>query len=349
MVRHAGGQAPIAGLGSIIAQARARAGLSQHDLADALGIRPSSVSQWERGTTAPTLAMFRRMVAVLGPWPLLTALLPPDQADPTATAETADQQVQPPDRQELAGLVEQGLSDPQIGERYGVLAAMVTGWRRAEGLASQRPWGRRPPKQELARLISEGLSDQDIGQRHGVTHWTVIGWRREYRLRRSRPAQPSSRPPKQELAGLVAQGLSDREIGERYGRSASTVQKWRRAYKLAAGQRVGVDPGQAPDALASGPDDQRDRREAGPLALDHPQAAPGRHAHLPGGHPAPSSPGQDAPLAARHATGPPVPVAAAKPAPPPAPPHHDQQHDTDVQPAAEVAGPARQPTLKERV
>jgi hypothetical protein len=68
----------------------------------------------------PTLAMFRRLVAVLGPWPLLGALLPPNQADTTATAETADQQVEQPDRQELVGLVEKRLSDREIGEPYGV-------------------------------------------------------------------------------------------------------------------------------------------------------------------------------------------------------------------------------------
>jgi ribosome-binding protein aMBF1 (putative translation factor) len=38
MVSRTAPQTPIAGLGSIISQARARAGLSQSDLADALGI-----------------------------------------------------------------------------------------------------------------------------------------------------------------------------------------------------------------------------------------------------------------------------------------------------------------------
>jgi transcriptional regulator with XRE-family HTH domain len=174
MVRHVAAQTPIAGLGSIISQARAQAGLSQRDLADALGIAQSSVSQWERGATTPTLAIFHRMVAILGPWPLLLALLPPDT--PASAAKPADQQVRPPDPQALAGLVDQGLSDQQIGQRYGVAAATVRRWRRAQGLASQRPWGKRPPRHVLARLIDQGLSDQQIGQRHGVSYLKCPGF-----------------------------------------------------------------------------------------------------------------------------------------------------------------------------
>src|SRR6266542_3153472 len=44
-------------------------GLAQADLADALGVRQSSVSQWERGTTSPTT---RHLLALLG---LLGAVL----------------------------------------------------------------------------------------------------------------------------------------------------------------------------------------------------------------------------------------------------------------------------------
>ncbi len=40
-------------LGAAIREARQAADLSQEDLANALGVRQSSVSQWERGTTAP--------------------------------------------------------------------------------------------------------------------------------------------------------------------------------------------------------------------------------------------------------------------------------------------------------
>jgi transcriptional regulator with XRE-family HTH domain len=40
-------------LGAVIREARLASGLSQADLASELGVRQSSVSQWERGTTAP--------------------------------------------------------------------------------------------------------------------------------------------------------------------------------------------------------------------------------------------------------------------------------------------------------
>jgi transcriptional regulator with XRE-family HTH domain len=77
----------VPGLAHQIRAARQQAGLSQTDLAHQLGIRQSSVGQWERGATTPTLGMFRRMVAVLGPWPLLQALLP---EDPTPAHTRAD-------------------------------------------------------------------------------------------------------------------------------------------------------------------------------------------------------------------------------------------------------------------
>jgi DNA-binding XRE family transcriptional regulator len=41
-------------LATVIRQARKRAGLSQVELAQGLGIRQSSVSQWERGLTEPS-------------------------------------------------------------------------------------------------------------------------------------------------------------------------------------------------------------------------------------------------------------------------------------------------------
>ena len=83
-MRRPAGRAPIPGLARQIRTARRQAGLRQADLADELGIRQSSVAQWERGATTPTLGMFRRMISVLGPWPLLEALLPEGTAIPHA-------------------------------------------------------------------------------------------------------------------------------------------------------------------------------------------------------------------------------------------------------------------------
>jgi DNA-binding XRE family transcriptional regulator len=78
------GRGSIPGLARQIREARHQAGLTQADLADELGVRQSSVGQWERGATTPTLGMFRRMVAVLGPWPLLEVLMPSDQPQSAA-------------------------------------------------------------------------------------------------------------------------------------------------------------------------------------------------------------------------------------------------------------------------
>jgi DNA-binding XRE family transcriptional regulator len=66
-MRRPAGRGSIPGLARQIRAARRQAGLSQADLADQLGIRQSSVGQWERGATTPTLGMFHRMIAVLGP------------------------------------------------------------------------------------------------------------------------------------------------------------------------------------------------------------------------------------------------------------------------------------------
>ena len=55
-------------LGAAIREARRSAGLAQADLADALGVRQSSVSQWERGTTAPTTWHLLGLLRLLGVW-----------------------------------------------------------------------------------------------------------------------------------------------------------------------------------------------------------------------------------------------------------------------------------------
>jgi len=228
MVQGPEGHRSTAEIGAVIAAARARAGLSQAKLAEALDVQQSSVSQWERGTTIPTLANVRQMIAVLGPWPLVTLLLPPAQADTTALAGVTDHPTQQPDRQESARLMDQRLPDWKTGERDGGPARQVTRGRRAERLASRRPRGRRPSKEELARQIEQGLSDREIGDLKGVADRTVKDWRHDYRL--LRPG--TERPSKEALAGLIQQGLSDREIGERYGVGDWTVVGWRHKYKL---------------------------------------------------------------------------------------------------------------------
>ncbi len=83
-MRRPAGRGSIPGLARQVREARHQAGLSQANLADEVGIRQSSVGQWERGAATPTLGMFRRMVAVLGPWPLLEVLMPSDQPQSAA-------------------------------------------------------------------------------------------------------------------------------------------------------------------------------------------------------------------------------------------------------------------------
>jgi transcriptional regulator with XRE-family HTH domain len=53
-------------LSEAIRSARRRAGLSQVELAALLGVRQSSVSQWERGSTKPSTLHLLALAAKLG-------------------------------------------------------------------------------------------------------------------------------------------------------------------------------------------------------------------------------------------------------------------------------------------
>ncbi len=53
-------------LADAIRQARKQTGLSQDELAAQLGIRQSSISQWERGTTLPSTRHLLGLLAALG-------------------------------------------------------------------------------------------------------------------------------------------------------------------------------------------------------------------------------------------------------------------------------------------
>jgi len=52
-------------LSQAIREARRRAGLSQAELAELLGVRQSSVSQWERGSTKPSTIHLLALAAAL--------------------------------------------------------------------------------------------------------------------------------------------------------------------------------------------------------------------------------------------------------------------------------------------
>lgn len=53
-------------MGEKIREYRERAGLSQRELAQALGLDPSAVSSWEIGRSEPTVHNLRRMADILG-------------------------------------------------------------------------------------------------------------------------------------------------------------------------------------------------------------------------------------------------------------------------------------------
>ena len=53
-------------LGAAIQEARKAAGLSQEEVAAALGVRQSSISQWERAVTAPTTGHLLGLLRILG-------------------------------------------------------------------------------------------------------------------------------------------------------------------------------------------------------------------------------------------------------------------------------------------
>jgi transcriptional regulator with XRE-family HTH domain len=60
---HVGAASP--SLSEAIRAARRRAGLSQVELAELLGVRQSSVSQWERGSTMPSTVHLLALTAAL--------------------------------------------------------------------------------------------------------------------------------------------------------------------------------------------------------------------------------------------------------------------------------------------
>ena len=222
MVSARTGRVSIPRLAEGIRTARGQAGLSQAELATQLGIGQSSVGQWERGATTPTLVMFHRIVAVVGPWPLLEVLLPPDQPLSAAILErTADQPVGRPDPQEQARLVDQGHSNLEIGRRYGAPAAAVSQWREAAGLPPAIP-RRRPSPRELADLVAEGLTDRAIGQRYGKSPQTVVRWRLADGLVRQRATVEVDVARVQELRG---QGLPIPDVAATLGYTPSQVSR----------------------------------------------------------------------------------------------------------------------------
>lgn len=53
-------------MGEKIRQARERAGMSQRELALAIGVDPSAISLWETGRNGPTISNLYKLASILG-------------------------------------------------------------------------------------------------------------------------------------------------------------------------------------------------------------------------------------------------------------------------------------------
>jgi transcriptional regulator with XRE-family HTH domain len=235
---------PSGGVGGSIRTARQAAGLTQTQLGVRVGVRQSSVGQWEGGRTLPTLPMLRRLVAVLGPWPLLETLLwlPSERAGRTGTLVAAPSRDERPSREELARLVaREGRSDQQLAAHYRQPIGTILRWRRAYRLERAAPLpqaaGRlaRPSREELERLaIQQAQSDQELAARYGRSTATIRAWRLRYGL-----ARPQPRVDRARLLALCRQGLPAGEIAQQVGCTLRTVSKLARAagVQVASGGR----------------------------------------------------------------------------------------------------------------
>ncbi len=81
-------------LAEAVRQARQRAGLSQAELAERLGLRQSSVSQWERGVTKPKTVHLLALADALGINLLdqLAGTTDPERGHPTTAPTAPDDQ-----------------------------------------------------------------------------------------------------------------------------------------------------------------------------------------------------------------------------------------------------------------
>jgi transposase-like protein len=91
----------------------------------------------------------------------------------------------PPARQDVAGLVEEGLTIQQMADRLGLGATTVRYWLRKYGLATVRARGSRPPD-DLRMVIREC-------RRHGYTVWVRTGSGGRFRCKQCRTAAVTAR------------------------------------------------------------------------------------------------------------------------------------------------------------
>jgi transcriptional regulator with XRE-family HTH domain len=228
-------------LGHCIRAARQAAGLTQAQLGTRVGVCQSAVGQWEGGHTLPMLPMLRRLVAVVGPWPLLEPLLRlPAQPQQRAAAEEPRlvpppaRHQEPPPREELERfIVQQGRNDQDLAAHYQQPIGVIRRWRRGYRLDRATPPPRRmgrpplarPSREELARLaLGEGRSDQDLADRYGCSPATIKSWRRAYGLLR-----PQRRIDRAQVLTLLRQGLPVYQIAEAVGCTTRPIYKLAKA------------------------------------------------------------------------------------------------------------------------
>jgi transposase len=98
----------------------------------------------------------------------------------------------PPPRETLHTLVVEGLSNTEIGKRYGRSRSTV--WRWLQALKIERPRSpealaisERPPREKLVTLfVEERWSPEQIGAHYGRSRTTVYRWLHELEIERPR-------------------------------------------------------------------------------------------------------------------------------------------------------------------
>lgn len=163
-------------------------GLSDRDIADELGVAPSTASSW------------RREAGVHRP--------PPGSKNPG--------------KEVLSGLVSEGLSDTSIAQRFGVTRSTASQWRRVAGLQPGLARSTHPGEKQLVALVTDGFTDGQIAERYAVAEATAATWRRAAGISRSR------RAPSSKIVELLAKGLDDETIANMLGLSPGTVAGHRR-------------------------------------------------------------------------------------------------------------------------
>lgn len=127
----------------------------------------------------------------------------------------------------VAGLLGQGLTDLQVGERIGKTRVQVRHIRRYLGLPINAVQFNLPDR--VRALHAEGLTDTQIAQRLGNDRGHVSRVRRTLRLPRN--VHLNVNPDR--VAELHATGLTDNEIAAEMGVERSSVTKYRRRLELA--------------------------------------------------------------------------------------------------------------------